>query len=465
MDEKLDFSLPEKKSKTSIANKVIALLLVVLIALGVADLIVDTSSDDMSPKVKASSLSAGQTKKLATKLAQRDLHAQAAKVWQDYLAYASVNSAERAKALFQAGLALEEAGFYGEAIEHYYRSEAVAALEELAPQISAHIKDCFEKLGKFSALRYELIDRTGMDKSATAGEDVIAEVGAEKITLSNLDVMIENAIENQLSPMAVFLTAEQLNEQKKKMLNQYKNPEARQQFLQSHLAQEILYREALEEHLSQKPEVQQLLNELTRGVLSQQLMNEHLASKINITQTDLETYYAANKDKFIEPAKATISHILVEDQQQAVDLVKHLKDGEDFAELAKEHSQDEGTKDAGGKIDADITEGAYIPVIGDANGLSQEIFSVDAPALLEKPFRTEKGWEVVRVDAKQAERQKSYDEVAQQVMMMLTNQKRQDIQQSYIKQMMDKYNVIIHTSVLMPSQEAQAEDNSSKPQK
>jgi len=465
MDEKLDFSLPQKESRGPIVNKLIVVLLLVLTALGVANLIVDASSDGASPKVSASDLSAGQTKQLATRLAQRNLHAEAAKVWQDYLAWAGLTSAERAKALFQAGLALEKAGQYGEAIEYYYRSETVAALEELAPEINAHVGDCFEKLGKFSALRYELMDRTGMDKSAAAGADVVAQIDAEKITLSDLDAMIENAIENQLSPMAAFLTAEQLNEQKKKALDQFKNPQARQQFLQGHLAQEILYREALEEHLSQKPQVKQLLDEVMRSILGQQMMNEHLASKINITQTDIETYYAANKDKFIEPPKATISHILVEDEQEAADLIKRLKDGEDFAALAKEHSKDDGTKNTGGKIDADVTKDAHIPVIGDANGLNDQIFSVDAPALLEKPFKTEKGWEIVRVDTKRPQRQKSFDEVAQQVMMMLTNQKRQDIQQSYIKQMMDKYNVIIHTSVLTPSQEAQAEGGRSGPQK
>jgi hypothetical protein len=40
------------------------------------------------------------------------------------------------------------------------------------------------------------------------------------------------------------------------------------------------------------------------------------------------------------------------------------------------------------------------------------------------------------------------DEVSQQVMSMLANQKRQDVQSSYIEQMMDKHNVIIHTSAM-----------------
>lgn len=461
MDEKLDFSLPQKKPGSLSANKIIIVLLLVLTAVGVVNLLKDSSPGGSATQMDTGGLSAGQIKQLATKLAQRNLHAQAAKVWGDYLASANLTAAERAKALFQAGMSLEQAGLYGEAIEHYYRSETVAALDELAPQINAHIRDCFERIGKFSALRYELMDRTGIAKSEAAGGEVVAEIGAEKITSAELDGIIENAVESQLSPMAAFMTTEQLNEQKKKMLDEYKAPQAKVQFLQSWLAQEILYREALEDHLSGKPEIKRLLDEVTRGVLSRQLMNQELASKINVTETDLETYYAANKGKFLDPAKARISHILVKEEQQARDLIKQVKDGADFAAMAKEHSADEATKNSGGKIDVDVTKGAYVPVIGDANGLNDRIFSAEAAAVLDEPIKTEKGWEIVRVDSKQAERQKSLDEVRQQVMMMLTDQKRQDVQQSYIKQMMDKYNVIIHTSVLMPSQEAPAPGASS----
>lgn len=456
MDEKLDFSIPQKRPGGPFANKIIVALLLVLTGLGAANLLKDSPRGSSTTQTDTSGLSAGQIKQLATKLAQRNLHAQAAKVWRDYLACADLTVAERAKALFQAGVSLEQAGLYGEAIEHYYRSETVAAMDELAPQIDAHIRDCFEKIGKFSALRYELMDRTGIAKSGDSGGEVVAEIGAEKITSADLDAIIENAIANQLSPMAAFMTVEQLNEQKKKMLDEYKAPQARRQFLQSWLAQEILYREALEDHLSGKPEIKSLLDEVTRGVLSRQLMNQQLASKINITETDLETYYAANKAEFIEAAKARISHILVAEEQQAADLIKRLKDGADFAELAKEHSADEATKNSGGKIDADVTKGSHVPVIGDANGLNDRIFASEAPAVLDEPVKTEKGWEIVRVDSKQAERQKNFDEVRQQVMSMLTDQKRQDVQQSYIKQMMDKYNVVIHTSVLAPSQEPSA---------
>ncbi|MHC4642638.1 MAG: peptidylprolyl isomerase [Planctomycetota bacterium] len=459
MEEKLDFSLPEKKQRNTIANKISVVLLLILVILTIANLLTGPSEKPYLTKGTAtSSLSAQQTKQLAAKLAQRNLYARAVKVWQDYLNVAELTDTERAKVLFQIGTSLEKAGSYAEAIEYYYRSEIAAKIDELTPQINTHIKDCFEKLGKFSAMRYELIDRTSFKKSSEAGGKIVAEIGAEKITEADLDATIENSIDNQLTPMSAFMTTEQLNEQKKKMLEQYRNPEAREQYLQGWLAQEVLYRQALQEQMTEKAEVKKLLDDLSRGVLSQQLMNQQLADKIHITETDIQTYYTANKDKFVEPAKARISHILAEDQQLANELLGRIKDGEDFGKLAREFSKDEGTKETGGKIDIDVNRGSYVPVIGESKELNDKIFTANAPTVLDEPVKTEKGWEVVKVEEITVERQKSFDEVGQEVMSTLLNQKRQDVQQDYIKEMMDKYNVIIHRSVLTGTNQSESDE-------
>jgi parvulin-like peptidyl-prolyl isomerase len=455
MEEKLDFSLPEKKQKGPIANKAALALLLILAILASVSLVLILSDRERqivsAPGTRG--LSAEQTKELAAKLARRSLYLQAAQTWRDYLASSKLSDVEQAKALFQVATLLEKAERYAEAIEYFYRSEMTANLDELESDINAHVKNCFEKLGKFSALRYELMDRTSFAESDQAGGEVVAEIGAEKITEADLGAVIESNIDNQLAPLTAFMTPDDLREQKEKMVEQYKDSQARQQFLQSWLAQEILYREALATQLGARPEVKKLLDELSRGVLGQQLMNQQLASKINITETDLQTYYAANKDKYVESAKAKISHILVSEKQQAVDLIKRIKDGEDFAELAKEFSEDENTKANGGRIDSEVAAGSYVPVIGDANELNAAIMAAEPPTVLQEPSETEHGWEIVKVESRQPERQKGFDEVRQQVMVTLTNLKRQEVQQEFIKQMMDKYDVIIHTSTFAPSTE------------
>ena len=365
MEEKLDFSLPVKKRKSSFASGIVIVLLLILIGLGAANLFIRPSNQGPYSVNAVSVLSPEQVKQLASRLAGRNLYARSAKVWQDYLALNNLSDQEHARILFQIGTLFEKAGSYAEAIEYFYRSEAVAKISELEPQINAHIKNCFEKLGKFSALRYELMGRTSFKKTKSAGDKIVAEIGAEKITEADLGALIESTIDNQLAPMVAFMTTEQLYEQKSKILQQYNDPSAKQQFLQSWLTQEVLYRQALEDKLQEEPEARRLVEELTRGALSQFLMNKELASKINITETDLQTYYEANKDKFVEPAD--------------------------------------------------------------------------------------------KEDPNSVERQKTFDEARQEVITALLSQKRQDVQTGLIRQMMDKYNVIIHSSAFAPAEQSKDE--------
>lgn len=453
MAEKLDFSLPPKKSRGWFEGTFTAFVLTTVVVLTAANLVVTLSSRGGRSPAAARELSTEQVKDLASKLAQRDLYQQAASAWQDYLASAGLADSERARIHFQIGVLLQKAGLYGQAIEHFYRSEAAAKVSELGPQINDHVKECFENLGEFSSLRYELMDRTSLNPSQSTGGKVVAEIGAEKITESQLDALIEENIEDQLASMKAFMTPEQFNEQKKRALEQSRSPQAKQEFLQGWLAQEILYRQALQEELGNKAEVKRLMHDLTRGALSQQLMNEQLASRIHITDTDVQTYYTANKDQYVEPERAKIRHIRVSDQERANALLNGLKKGEDFAELAKQSSEDESTKAGGGLIQGDIVKGASVTGIGDSNEINQAIFAANPPIVLEKPFKTDKGWEVIKVEEKHPSRQMSFDEVRQQVTMQLLRQKREDVQRQYIREMMDKHGVVVHTSVLAPAQQ------------
>ena len=67
------------------------------------------------------------------------------------------------------------------------------------------------------------------------------------------------------------------------------------------------------------------------------------------------------------------------------------------------------------------------------------------------------------MDEKHPPRQKGFDEVRQQVMMELLRRKSEDVQRDYIKEMMDKHKVVIHTSVLSPAQQESSQEASPKP--
>ena len=85
MEENLNFSLPEKKRKSSFTSKIIIILLLILVVLGLINLFANPSNQGILNSNTASSLTPEQVKQLAAKLTARNLYLQAAKVWQDYL--------------------------------------------------------------------------------------------------------------------------------------------------------------------------------------------------------------------------------------------------------------------------------------------------------------------------------------------------------------------------------------------
>jgi peptidyl-prolyl cis-trans isomerase C len=87
---------------------------------------------------------------------------------------------------------------------------------------------------------------------------------------------------------------------------------------------------------------------------------------VNISEDDVKKFYDDNPSKFEQPEQVHVSHILLatkdmttkteltEDKKAAKlklaqDLVKRARAGEDFAKLAKEYSEDPGSKDKGGE--------------------------------------------------------------------------------------------------------------------
>lgn len=458
MAENLDFSLPPRKDTGGRFGKfAVAGLLFTLTLLILVDVWFAACDYPLGSSGTGSTLTAEQTKALATKLNQRHLYARAAAVWQDYLTQTDLPAPERAQALFQAGLALEKSGDPAQAIEYFYRSETTASLDHLAAEINVHVKQCYEKLGKFSALRYELMERTSYQASDTPAAEVVAEIGPQKITKADLMARVEEQIDNQLAPMTAFMSGEDVSQQKERMLQQFQTPQAQEQFLQQWLGQELLYREALEQELANKPEVQQMLADITRNVLAQQFMDHQLAAKINITDGDLQTYYQAHQDTFKAPPQATIRHIRLDDEAAAVKLIKKLQEGADFEAMAVEYSLTPNVQESKGVLASPVTRGQAAPEIGTNPDLETAIFAAAAPTLLPQPYQTDQGWEIIRVDQITTERQKPFAEVRQEVMMTLTNQKRQEIQQDLIQRMMDKYHVVVHRSTLAPEPAAPPE--------
>jgi parvulin-like peptidyl-prolyl isomerase len=136
------------------------------------------------------------------------------------------------------------------------------------------------------------------------------------------------------------------------------------------------------------------------------LVDRQVRRKVTISDDDVERYYKLNGSKFRTGDRARIRHILLSlpenapaDRVQAVmskgqDLHRRIAAGEDFAALAREHSQGAGQAD-GGEIGW-VNRGTLI------SGIEEVAFQKLSVGQVSEPFRTSMGVHIVKLEGREA---------------------------------------------------------------
>ncbi len=299
------FTLPPRDDQGARPSRAGILIVAAVVAISLAvGLFFNIGGDRKGRGGATSGLSGKKLEELALKFEDQKLPGAAARAWTEYLESSRPGDDDAARIWFRIGKLHQEASDYERALEAYYRSEALAGVDELRDEISRRTAECLEALGKFAALNYELESRTAIARSdSSGGKDVVAEVGTWKITRAELDMMIEAEIDMQLSQVAGSLTPEERRAQKQKMLDGVLKQGVREQWLGQFVAEELLYRGAREEKLADDPEVRALTRNIERKVLAQKMLDREFAKGIEIKPEDLKAYCDAHKDQFKKDGK------------------------------------------------------------------------------------------------------------------------------------------------------------------
>lgn len=184
--------------------------------------------------------------------------------------------------------------------------------------------------------------------------------------------------------------------------------------------------------------------ELARIWSRRRWLEERIKPGIGVSDEDLRQWFEDSKQQQLEgvvddeisehpsvfePEKVRARHIFVshlvgegEDQDQPEKTIRlahqRLLDGEDFAVVAKELSQDQRTRNRGGELN-------WFSRRRVSNGFTEKVFSQPTGELGE-PFETEIGWYLVQVLERKAERLVEFEEVREEILIFLTNEQRKD---------------------------------------
>ncbi|WP_410771896.1 peptidylprolyl isomerase [Fontibacillus sp. BL9] len=106
--------------------------------------------------------------------------------------------------------------------------------------------------------------------------------------------------------------------------------------------------ENLNQALAQAGMTMDLLRE---NIQMNKLLTQLLEPQVEVTDEQIKQTFEDYKSSFDTPEQVRASIILVKTEAEANEIIKELKEGKDFAELAKSKSLDEATKANGGDTD------------------------------------------------------------------------------------------------------------------
>jgi len=162
-----------------------------------------------------------------------------------------------------------------------------------------------------------------------------------------------------------------------------------------------------------------LLNVSEKRILSLLVVDEaQVGKQVNLPEAELRRIYATNQDNFRLPERVRVRHILLKttDKGQdeipkmnarAEDLLKQIRSGASFADLARKHSEDTTSAAKGGDLDW-IVRGQTVKAFEDT------AFSLK-PKQVSSVIKTEYGLHILEVLEKQEARLKPFEEVRDQM--------------------------------------------------
>lgn len=258
---------------------------------------------------------------------------------------------------------------------------------------------------------------------------VLAEIGDKKITQTDYDWIVG------LYPEDIQKTLKA-------------KPELRKRFLLRMVQVELLSDIARKKKIDEIPAVREQIKMLVDDFLSKEALKREVVDKIVVTEEDMKSYYNVNKEAYKIPETVRARHILVkapkdateaekaESGKKAEEILKRIKAGEDFAELASEFSDDKGSKSKGGDL-------GFFPRGRMAKPFEDAAFSLK-PGEVSDIVETKFGYHIIKLEDIKEAKLRSFEDVKKETKNALLKLYKSEKVKAYVDDAMDKAGVKIY---------------------
>lgn len=283
-------------------------------------------------------------------------------------------------------------------------SRAVLGIAALAMLVSAS-----------NALAKKDKNKTGAAATTAApAETVLVRVGSEKITTATVRT--------------------RLDELPEQVRGNFTSPEGRQRLLDRVIEERVWLLTADKKGVPDRPEIKRQLEQQKRDLIIRTYVSEVMAGNSAPADSEARVYYDAHPDDYKVPATVTVSHIQLKTQADGKRVLALARaKGANWNALVAKWSVDSLTKKTNGALGVVTREGAF-GSIGMQPALAESAMALGTAGAIGGPYKTDKGWHVIRVENYKPESTRTFEQVRGQIVRQLSAKRSQDYYQSQLKQ-------------------------------
>ena len=219
---------------------------------------------------------------------------------------------------------------------------------------------------------------------------------------------------------------------------QYNNPQGKKLLLDQLINKELILMDAKKNLLEHDAEFKKELENLKRELLANFYV-EKMMRDVKVQESDVKKFFDENPDQFKGEETVSASHILVETEEKAKEVLERIQKGEmSFEEAAKGFSSCPSGQRGGdlgefghGMMVKEFDEACFAMEVGELRG----------------PVKTQFGFHIIRLDKKNEPRPVSFDEAKAEIYQNLMSQAQQKAYQSKMNQLRILYPVD-HSGIL-----------------
>jgi len=166
--------------------------------------------------------------------------------------------------------------------------------------------------------------------------------------------------------------------------------------------------------------------ELKESLIMEKLLDEAVYSKVDVTDKEVAAYYEANRKEFDRPAQVRARQIVVAEEAEGQEVLGLLRQGQPFAEVAKEYSLSPDAEQGG---DLGFFARGEMPPEFD-----EVVFDLPVKRLSDL-VKSEYGYHIFLVEEKRKAARLKKKEVSAEIRAILESQKKEVVYLDWLQEM------------------------------